>query len=153
MANLNGFNANNVEPDAGFEPIPAGKYPVVITKTEMKPTKNGDGSYLEIELAVTEGEFQGRLVWDRLCLDHPNRQTVEIACSKLSAICRAVGVMEPQDSVDLHNIPLVITVKLKEREDNGDLTNEVKGYGEKSSLKPQTQPAGNTDKTSPWKRS
>ncbi len=26
MANLNGFNANNVDPTADFDPIPAGKY-------------------------------------------------------------------------------------------------------------------------------
>src|SRR3990172_3284342 len=39
MANLNGFNANNVDPATDFEPIPAGKYLAVITESEMKPTK------------------------------------------------------------------------------------------------------------------
>ena len=46
MANLNGFNAAQVEPSQDFEPIPAGKYLAVITETEMKPTKNGSGQYL-----------------------------------------------------------------------------------------------------------
>ncbi len=32
MANLNGFNANNVDPATDFEPIPAGKYLAVITE-------------------------------------------------------------------------------------------------------------------------
>jgi len=48
MANLNGFNAHSVEPMADFEPIPAGKYVAVITDSEMKPTKSGNGSYLEL---------------------------------------------------------------------------------------------------------
>ncbi len=51
MANLNGFNANEVEPAAPFEPLPAGKYLAAITASEMKPTKKGDGSYLQLEFA------------------------------------------------------------------------------------------------------
>ena len=39
MANLGGFNANNVEPAMEFEAIPAGKYGAVITNSEMKETK------------------------------------------------------------------------------------------------------------------
>ena len=42
MATLN-FNANEVEPSTGFDPIPAGKYQAVITDSEMKPTKTGNG--------------------------------------------------------------------------------------------------------------
>jgi hypothetical protein len=52
MANLNGFNANQVEPATDFEPIPAGKYVAVVTASEMKPTKNGNGSYLELTFQV-----------------------------------------------------------------------------------------------------
>jgi len=39
MANLNGFDANQVDPAATFDPVPAGKYVAVITESEMKPTK------------------------------------------------------------------------------------------------------------------
>ena len=48
MANLNGFNANDVEPNSTFEPIPAGKYVAAITASETKPTKSGGGSFLEL---------------------------------------------------------------------------------------------------------
>lgn len=44
--------------------------------------------------------------------------TVKIARGELSAVCRAVGVMAPKDSVELHNIPLEINVGLKKRDDN-----------------------------------
>ena len=134
MTNLNGFNAMNVEPHQFFEPVPAGNYLATITASEMKPTEKGDGSYLELEFAVVDGEFKGRKVWDRLCINHPNVLTQKIAQGKLSAICRAVGVMQPIDSVELHNIPLVIVVRCKKREDTGEITNEVKNY--------HTNPAG-----------
>ena len=55
MANLNGFDANHVEPTGNFEPIPAGKYQAAITESEMKPTKNGGGSYLQVTFTITDG--------------------------------------------------------------------------------------------------
>ena len=152
MANLNGFNANNIEPTAPFEPLPAGKYLAAITASEMKPTKKGDGSYLELEFTVLDGDCKGRKAWDRLCINHPNDMTQKIARGGLSAICRAVGVMQPKDSVELHNIPLVITLKLKKRKDTGELTNEVKGYEPKASAAGQPQQAPTADNTPPWKR-
>jgi hypothetical protein len=152
MANLNGFNAHDVEPSTSFDPLPAGKYLAAITGSQMKPTKSGDGSYLELELTVLEGQFKDRKVWDRLCLNHPNAQTVKISRGHLSSICRAVGVMQPRDSVELHNIPLRVTVKLKKREDTGELANEVRGYAKKESAAGKPQQAAPTDNTPPWKR-
>ena len=46
--------------------------------------KNGDGSYLELELTILEGPYKDRKVWDRLCLNHPSQQTVKIARGYLS---------------------------------------------------------------------
>lgn len=152
MANLNGFNAHEVEPNAAFDPLPAGKYLAAVTASEMKSTKNGDGSYLQLEFTVLEGEFKDRKVWDRLCINHPNATTVKIARGNLSAICRATGVMQPRDSVELHNIPLLITVKCKKRQDTGDLSNEVKGYESKATVTGQPQQAPVTTNTPPWKR-
>jgi len=152
MANLNGFNATEVEPTSSFEPIPAGKYLAAITESEMKPTKNGSGSYLQMTFTIIEGEFKNRVLWARLNLNNPNATAVKIARSELSAICHAVGVMQPRDSVELHNLPLVITVKLKKREDTGELTNEIKGYEAKTASTGQPQQAPVTSNTPPWKR-
>jgi hypothetical protein len=122
MANLNGFNATEIEPTSNFEPLPANKYLAAITESEMKPTKSGNGSYLQLTFTVLEGEYKNRILWARLNLDNPNATAVKIARSELSAICHAVGVMQPRDSVELHNLPLMIAVKLKKRDDTGELT-------------------------------
>ena len=155
MANLGKFNANEVEPTTVFEPLPAGKYLAAITASEMKPTKKGDGSYLEMELTVLGDTYKGRKVWDRLCINHPNELTQKIARGTLSAICRAIGVLQPNDSVELHNLPLVISVRLKKREDTGELSNEIRGYSARETSQPQpVSQAPRTPAASapPWQR-
>jgi hypothetical protein len=158
MANLNGFNANDVEPNTAFEPIPAGKYLAAITASETKQTRNGDGSYLELTLSILEGDFKGRVLWARLNLDNPNATAVKIARGDLSAICRAVNVMQPKDSTDLHNLPMVVNVKLKKRVDNDELTNEIRGFESKQSpgtsnaTSAQTDQKPASDGPAPWKR-
>ena len=93
MANLNGFNANNVDPATDFEPIPTGKYLAVITDSEMKPTKSGSGRYLELTFQVIDGPHKNRLLWSRLNLENPNELAMQIAQGELSAICRAVKAL------------------------------------------------------------
>ena len=151
MATLD-FDANTVEPTTAFDPLPAGKYLAEITASEMKPTKAGNGSYLQLEFTVLDGPCKGRKVWDRLCINHPNDLTQKIARGNLSAICRAIGVMQPRDSVELHNLPLVVTVKCKKRDDTGEVTNEVKGYAKRESAVGQPQQAPVHDQTPPWAR-
>jgi hypothetical protein len=150
MANLNGFNAANVDPATDFEPIPAGRYLAIISNSEMKPTKSGSGTYLELCFQLIDGPFKNRLLWSRLNLSNPNNQAVQIAQGELSAICRAVGVMQPKDSAELHNLPLQISVKCKKREDTGDVVNEIKGYAKKEA--PTGQPQQETTSTPPWAR-
>jgi hypothetical protein len=151
MANLSGFDANNVEPADNFDPIPAGKYIAIITNSQMKPTKNGDGSLLELQFQIIEGEYKGRLVWSRLCLENKNEITVKIAKSQLADICRAVGVMTPADSVQLHNLPLQISVKVKKRNDSDETTNEIKAYSKRETAQMQNPPSA-AKGLAPWKR-
>ena len=149
MANLKGFDARTVEPMDTFEPIPAGKYVAAIVASEMKPTKAGNGNYLELQFQILEGPHKGRILWDRLNLDNPNELTVKIARAQLAAICKAVGVLTPNDSHELHDLPMEIAVKVKPRSDTGDLTNEITGYGKKPS--PGQSPQASSD-APPWRR-
>jgi hypothetical protein len=153
MADLCGFDANAVEPVGDFEPIPAGKYLAVITESEMKPTKAGNGNYLQLTFQIIEGPCSNRLLWARLNLDNANATAVQIARGELSAICRAVGVLAPRDSVELHNLPLVIHVRCKKRTDTGEITNEIKGYAKKEAPVATPTAAASANGAPPWKRS
>ena len=149
MVSLQGFDASQVEPATAFDPIPAGKYLAVITDSEMKPTKSGTGSYLQLTFTILEGEYKNRVLWARLNLDNPNATAVKIARSELSAICHAVGVMQPKDSVELHNLPLVVSVRQKTDAD-GEVRNEIRGYSKRETS--AVAPAQAADPTPPWRR-
>lgn len=129
MSNLvAGFDATQVAEQDSFEPIPAGWYDVMITDSEQKMTKAGTGSYLQMRLDVTSGQYEGRVLFERLNLDNPNQTAVEIAQRTLSSICRSVGVMQPQDSSDLHNIPLCAKVAIQPPRDGYEASNVIKAY-------------------------
>ena len=136
MADLRGFNANTVEPMDSFDPIPAGEYLCVITASEEKPTKAGNGSYLQLEFEVIDGPYKGRKLWERLNLNNPNETTVKIARATLSAICRSINVMEPQDSCEMHDLPLLVKVRTEKRSDTEELSNVIKGYRQGRALDP-----------------
>ena len=125
--NLGNFDARTVEP-SGFDVLPAGEYDVCIVSSAVESTRAGDGKFLKLELQVLNGPFQNRKVFDRLNLWNKNPQAVTIAQGTLSAICRAVGVLTPQDSSELHNRPLLATIKTRDYQ--GSPRNEVAGYKE-----------------------
>src|SRR5688572_7484155 len=127
MADLNGFNAQDIEPAQSYEPLPRGKYPVQLTASEMRATKDGTGQYLWTEMEVLDGEHQGRKLFDQFNLNNPKQQVVEIAERQLAALCRAVGKLQPQDSEELHFIPLIATVRVRPPRDGYDATNEIRG--------------------------
>ena len=123
-----GFDATQVDPSSTFDPVPPDDYLVQVINSEMKPTKDGQGQYLQLEMDILDGEYQGRKVFDRLNLLNNNPQTVEIAQRTLSAICHATGVLNVQDSEQLHFIPMIVKVVVKPAQGQYSASNEVKGY-------------------------
>ena len=147
MALLN-FDANEVAPSTGFDPIPAGKYVAVINDSGEKENKAGTGSYLQLEFEIIEGDYRGRRLWVRLNLQNQNPDAVRMARADLSAICHAVNVLKPNDSVELHNIPLVINVRCKKDKNTDEIVNEVRGYESRDAVqKPQASTAATTTTT------
>jgi len=79
----------------------------------MRPTKDGRGQYLYLELDILDGQFAGRKLFDRLNLVNDNPDTVDIAKRALSSICRATGQMQVKDSEQLHLIPMIADVRVR----------------------------------------
>jgi hypothetical protein len=126
MADLMGFDAAKVEPNEPASAVPKGEYQVIIVESESKPTAKGDGHLLNMVLQVVEGPFKGKKLYDRLNLWNKSEKATKIAQGTLSAICRAVNVLTPRNSDDLHNRTLTAVVDVSEYQ--GKLRNEVKGY-------------------------
>ena len=136
--NLAGFNANEHEPSS-FDALPAGDYDVCITASELKATKAGTGKYLQLTLQVLGGQYKNRKLFDRLNIENPNPTAVQIAKGTLSAICRAVGVLTPDDSAQLHNLGMKAVVRV-EKDADGNPTNAIKGYKKRHEGAERTPP-------------
>lgn len=128
MASLN-FDATTVQPDTGFELLPAGWYNAMIDESGINPTKDGVGAYLQLRFSVIDGQYQGRKVFARLNIRNANQTAQEIAYKQLSAIAHSVGVLQVQDSSQLHGIPLKIRVRIR-KDPSGQYEdqNEINGY-------------------------
>lgn len=119
--------------DMEFKPLNAGWYPAELVKSELKTTKDKKGKYLSFQFKVTEDandeSSEGRFVFTNLNIVNANETAVKIAHSDLKAICEAVGHEgELEDTVDLHNIPLMIKVSYKPETPDWPAKNEIKGY-------------------------
>src|SRR5687768_12467580 len=97
------YDPRAYEPEARPEPFPAGRYAFMVTSTDVRRTKAGDGSYLVVEHEVQGGQHHKRRFYNQVTLENPNPQAVEIGLRQLSALCHAVGYLEPlTDSDVLH---------------------------------------------------
>lgn len=144
-----GFNAKDVPPNEDFAPLPPGNYLAVMTESEEKDTRSGEGTYHNLTFEIQEPpSAKGRKVWERLNLNNKSKEAVRIAYGTLSAICRAVGVMQPHDTAELHGLPLCLRLKLTKRSDTGETTNEIAGYKPKGEYKPAA-PGGQAPGASP----
>lgn len=129
MSAIINFDANTVAPDQGAQDaIPAGWYNVLIDQSDVKPTKDGTGHFLEMRHKVMDGAYAGKYVYARLNLRNANPTAQEIGYKQLSAVCHAVGVLQVQDSAQLHNIPLKIKVKLRAASGEYEASNEISSW-------------------------
>ena len=135
------FDANSVEP-SNFDVFPAGKYLAQIVSSEMRPTKDGRGQYLFLELDILEGQFAGRKLFDRLNLVNDNPDTVDIATRTLSSICRATGQMQVKDSEQLHLIPLIADVRVRPPKGQYGESNSIRYLPRNAAAAPATRAPG-----------
>lgn len=157
------FNAATVAPQTS-DLLPAGKYNAVAVESEVTPTKAGTGDVAKFTFQIIEGQFSGRKVFARLNVRNQNQAAEQIGQAQLSALCHAAGVMDLQDTAQLHQRPVQIRVKIRKGEPGYDDQNEVSGYSALAGAAPaysappaQTfaQPAASptvAPATAPWLR-
>lgn len=131
MAYMDGFDANKVDPSEPALPIPEGKYLATVFESARKDNKNGSGQHLEVKFRIQDGEYKNRVITNRFNLWHQSEKAKSISWGEMSALCRATGVMKPNDSSDLHNIPLEIAVGVTNPDDKGRIYNEINGYAKR----------------------
>lgn len=162
MAGIGSFDATQVAPSEGrdYEPIPAGEYTAMVVDSDVKETRAKTGHYAKLTWEVLDGPHKGRKIFDNINLDNPNPEAVRIGQEQLSAICHAVGVLQISDTVEIHDRPCRIKVKVRPAKDGYDAQNEITKYQSTSSVgqpaaaqaapAAQQQPAAGQKKAPPW---
>ncbi|MCR5414829.1 MAG: DUF669 domain-containing protein [Kiritimatiellae bacterium] len=147
MAEIN-FDATAITPTRDFDALPPGTYEAVITDSEAKAMKSGNGMGFNFTFEVVSGECKGRKVFAWLTYEHRTSPDAQrIGREQLSAMCRAAGIERLTDTAQLHNIPLLVTVAV----DRNDATrNIVKKVAPRKAAAPA--PQASSQETAPWAR-
>lgn len=123
------WNAGEYESSRGYEVLPKGRYLVMVNDTEMKPTKNKDGKYIEVEFVVLRPEnAKNRKLWARLNVFNPSEQAQRIGREQFNALVEACGFPKGsvEDTAKLHDKILTVIVDI-EKGQSGE-TNRVTGF-------------------------
>lgn len=129
LSKLN-FNANQVDTSQAdkFGVIPNGEYLAIITGSELKRNKEDTGSYINFCFQIIDGPYAKRLIWSIANILHDDKKKEANGRVTLAVICKAVNVPEPKDTTELHNIPLVLVIKVENDTFKGGLKSAVKSY-------------------------
>ncbi len=128
MAQLD-FDLTGVTPSTGAtDPVPAGWYNAMVTESELKPNKGGDGSVLSLVFSVVDGYYMNRKIYVRLNVRNKSEVAQNIARADLAAIAKAVGYPTITDSAQVHNLPMKIKVKISKGNDGYEPSNDVTAY-------------------------
>jgi hypothetical protein len=158
MAELN-YNQQTDELEKDFSVVPTGDYIAVITESDYLPNSKGTGMNLQLKWEIIDGEFKGSKLFENLSLEHEKQKTAIIAQQAFNSIKAAAGVQVVKDSAQLHNIPMMLTVKYTEGE---QFPNSIKKHlpvsgqapaapAQTGFQKPATQGSeAGTNKKQPW---
>jgi hypothetical protein len=102
--------------------------------SELKRTKKSEemndqslGQMLKLEFVVLDGLHKGKRLWSQLNIVNANPKAVEIAQKELATICRALSLVCINDSIELHDKPMTISVAIQKDAKYGE-RNVIKNY-------------------------
>ena len=123
-----GFDVDNEEGTPPLSVLPKGKYKAEITSATVGPTKNGKGQAVSLTWTITEGEYENRLLFQRILIQHESEEAQKFGRMKFKDLCAACGITGVVTDLDpLCYKPCVITVVVrKDKEGQYEDKNEVR---------------------------
>ncbi len=146
MASFGNVKVDYREIRSDFEVIPAGFYQAVIVESGGRPeneltcpdglvaTKNGKGRYLPLRFEIIEGEMKGRQLTRCFNMENVNPLTVQIAQKDMRDLLTAIGwdfaakPFGPDETNEIHMIPLTIQVTVENDKQSGEMRNNIKRF-------------------------
>lgn len=91
---MGSISINFGDVEGSFENIPAGRYPVVVEKVEVRESKSSDNNYFNWEMTITDGEHEGRKLWMITSLSPK-------ALFRLKDVLVNIGAIEGEEEMEL----------------------------------------------------
>jgi Protein of unknown function (DUF669) len=122
-----GFDVDNEEGTPPLSLLPKGKYKAEITDATVGPTKNGKGQAVSLTWTITEAEYENRLMFQRILIEHESEEAQKFGRMKFRDVCAACGLTGVVTDLDpLCYKPCIITVVVrKDKEGQYEDKNEV----------------------------
>jgi hypothetical protein len=123
-----GFDVDNEEGTPPLSLLPKGKYKAEITDATVGRTKNGKGQAVSLTWTITEGEYENRLLFQHILIQHESEEAQKLGRMKFKDVCTACGITGVVTDLDpLCYKPCVITVVVrKDKEGQYEDKNEVR---------------------------
>jgi len=171
MAILGQIDFNEVH--TNDELLPAGEYQAIIVGSGARPedpqtaegyviSKSGKGAYLPMTFEVCAGEFKGRQIRKNFNLKNTNPDAVRIARGEIKQLLLALNwdfakkPCGPEDTSEIHMIPLVVKITQVENRQTGDMQNDIRRFLALNGAQPAQQavaaPIGTAPMVKPWLR-
>jgi hypothetical protein len=81
--------------------LPNEEYVAQIDEAAVMQPKTGDGYYIALTWKISEGEYEGRQVWQRIMYLHSSEQARTIGRKMLKDLCSALCINEHVEDVDV----------------------------------------------------
>lgn len=124
------FDTGSVEKrESQYDLLPAGWYTAQVTDSEIVTLRTGNGQAIKLTFDILSEGYRGRKVWARLNVRHTNQDAERIAQQQLRELCDSVGIARFNDTVELHNKPVQVRIKIR-KDDTGQYEdqNDVAGF-------------------------
>jgi len=106
------------ENEKTYELLEKGQYKMICIESEIKETKNGQGSYIKLCFEVVDNERAGKRVYDSMIIAYTGGKdevaTVRIGKAKLAQVTKALNipVFSFKDTSQLHHKELLCQVEI-----------------------------------------
>lgn len=128
--NFDELNLSTIQAAGSVQPLPAGEYVGTIVEANDEAGETRDGvptRAVAVRVDISEGEHQGRRIYDRLLVIHPTEIAQQIGRARLKSLIEAAAP-GAKTSQELIGKTVRASVKVSPRKDTGEMRNEVKAY-------------------------
>lgn len=128
MASIGNAYDPDAKPSAGYTPLPLDDYTLEIVESSYDANKDGDGMVLALKAQIMGGEFDQRPYFIWMDLENDDQDKQNRGQRDFAGLRRAIGILNPQDTEELHFKPFKVTIGTYTQKSTGEPKNTIKKY-------------------------